>query len=102
MVVSMLSCGALERSNNPYIESIVEPCVSKKRDLCHVGLIVKEILKNAEPMEKRIHEQKAELVYLCVREKKNNSFEITVMILRYIRNVNFSNSRKILELQNFY
>ena len=28
-VVSMLSCGALERSNNPYIESTVESCVSK-------------------------------------------------------------------------
>ena len=27
-VASMLSCGALESSNNPYIESIVEPCVS--------------------------------------------------------------------------
>ena len=24
--VSMLSCGALKRSNNPYIESIVGPC----------------------------------------------------------------------------
>ena len=30
-VVSMLPCGALERSNNPYIESIVEPCVSKNQ-----------------------------------------------------------------------
>ena len=30
-VVSMLSCGALERNNNPYIESIVEPCVSKNQ-----------------------------------------------------------------------
>ena len=30
-VVSMLFCGALERSNNPYIESIVEPCVSKNQ-----------------------------------------------------------------------
>ena len=30
-VVSMVSFGALERSNNPYIESIVEPCVSKHR-----------------------------------------------------------------------
>ena len=29
--VSMLSCGALERNNNPYIESIVEPCVSKNQ-----------------------------------------------------------------------
>ena len=25
----MLSCGALERSNSPFIESIVEPYVSK-------------------------------------------------------------------------
>ena len=25
----MLSCGALEKSNNPYIESIVKLCVSK-------------------------------------------------------------------------
>ena len=31
MVVSMISCGALERSNNPYIETIVEPCVSKNQ-----------------------------------------------------------------------
>ena len=30
-VVSMLSCGALERSNNPYIESTVEPCVPKNQ-----------------------------------------------------------------------
>ena len=28
-VVSMLPCGALERSNNLYIESIVKPCVSR-------------------------------------------------------------------------
>ena len=28
---SVLSCGAFERSNNPYIESIVEPCVSKNQ-----------------------------------------------------------------------
>ena len=27
----MLSCGALERSNNPYIESIVESWVSKNQ-----------------------------------------------------------------------
>ena len=31
-VVCMLYCGdALERSNNPYIESIMEPCVSKNQ-----------------------------------------------------------------------
>ena len=30
-VVSMLSCGTLERNKNPYIELIVEPCVSKNQ-----------------------------------------------------------------------
>ena len=42
-------------------------------------------------MEKSIHELKAEFVYLSVREKKNCSFEIIVIILRYIyiTNVNF-------------
>ena len=37
-------------------------------------------------MEKSIHELKAEFVYLSVREKKNCSFEIIVIILRYIYN----------------
>ena len=32
-VESMLSCGALERSNNPYIELIVVPCFSKNQNL---------------------------------------------------------------------
>ena len=37
----------------------------------------------AEAMEKRIHELKVEIAHLCVRErKKNNRFEITVMIFR--------------------
>ena len=30
-VLSMLSCGAFDGSNNPYIESIVEPCISKNQ-----------------------------------------------------------------------
>lgn len=30
-VVSMLSCGAYERSNNPYKESTVEPSVYKNQ-----------------------------------------------------------------------
>ena len=30
-VVFMLSCGALERSNNQHIELIEEPCVSKNQ-----------------------------------------------------------------------
>ena len=67
-----------------------------------MGLIGREILKKGEAMEKSIHEQqKAELVYLCVREKKVN-FEITLIILKYIRNVNLSYSKMILKLQNFY
>ena len=65
----MLSCAALERSNNSYIESIVKPCVSKnQKNLRHVGLIGKEILKKVDAVESG--KQKAELVYLCVREKK--------------------------------
>ena len=28
----MLSCGALERNNNPYIEEIVEPCDFKNQE----------------------------------------------------------------------
>ena len=35
-----------------------------------MGLILKEILKKAEAMEKSIHEEKVEFVYLCVREEK--------------------------------
>ena len=51
-------------------------------------------------MEKSIPEQKAEFVYCCVREKKNK-FEISTIILRYIRNINLSYSKLILKLQNF-
>ena len=61
-----------------------------EKDLCCVGLILTEILKKAQAMEKSIDEQKAEFVYLCVKKKKNNSFEISVIILRYVGNVNLS------------
>ena len=61
-----------------------------EKDLCCVGLILTEILKKAQAMEKSIHEQKTEFVYLCVKKKKNNSFEISVIILRYVGNVNLS------------
>ena len=37
-------------------------------------------------MEKSIRERKAEFVCICVREK-NNSFEIDVINLRFIKNV---------------
>ena len=52
-------------------------------------------------MEKIIHEQKAEFVYLCVREKKKNRFGNSVIILRYIRNVNLSYSKRTIKLQIF-
>ena len=39
-------------------------------------------------MEKSVPELKAEFVCMCVREKKNISFEIHAIILRYIRNIN--------------
>ena len=72
-VVSMLSCGALERSNNPYIESTVEPFVSKNQK----GIVC---------------------VCVCEREReKNKSFEIHVIILRYIRNVNLKKDFKYAE-----
>ena len=40
-------------------------------------------------MEKSMPELKAEIVcIMCGREEKNNSFEIHVIILSYIKNVN--------------
>ena len=36
-------------------------------------------------MEKSIHEPKAEFVYLIMWEKKNNSYEITVIIFKVFK-----------------
>ena len=56
-----------------------------------MSLIGKKILKRAEAMEKSIHKQKEKFAYLFVRERGErdrergrNSFEITVIILKYI------------------
>ena len=51
-------------------------------------------------MEKSIPEMKAEFMCMSVTEKKNNSFEIHVIILRYTRNVNlpFKKDFKFAEL----
>ena len=63
-----------------------------------MGLIRKEILKKDETMEESIHEQqKAEFVYLCVRE----NVDINVIILRYIRNVNLSYSKGFRNCKTF-
>ena len=56
----MLSCGALERSNSPYKESIAEPC----------GFDWEGNPEKGDAMEKSTHElQKGEFEYLCVRKK---------------------------------
>ena len=52
-----------------------------------MGLIEKKILKKGRAMEKIFIEQNLKFVYLCVREK-NDGFEITVTVLRYVINVN--------------
>ena len=58
-------------------------------------LILKGILKKAEAIEKSIYEQKAKFVYLCIREKRINSFKISVVINH------LSYSKRILYLQKF-
>ena len=77
----MLPCDALGRSNNPYIESIVGPSFSKNQRSSLCGFDFERNPEKDWGNEKTIHEQKAEFVYLCVREKKN-SFKISVIILR--------------------
>ena len=61
-----------------------------------MGLIGKEILKKVDAVKKSIHEQKAELVYLCVREKKNycNHFKI----YKKCKFIQFKKGFKIAEL----
>ena len=70
----MLSCGALERSNNPHIESIMEPCVSKNQEGIFAMWVCfeKKSSKRAEAIEKSIRELKAEFAFMCMcaREKK--------------------------------
>ena len=97
----MLSCGALERSNNQHIE-LTEPYVSKNQKEISVMWVWlgRKSWKRVEAIEKSIHKFKMEFVYLCVEEKKNNGFEIVIIILRTIRNVNllFKKDFKIAEL----
>ena len=90
-VVSMLSSGALERSNTPYMESIVETCVSKNQR----GIFAMWVWLE----RKSWRSAEAICVYVCEREK-NDSFEIHVIILRHIRHVNlpFKKDFKFVEL----
>ena len=73
-VVFMLSFGALERSNNLCVESIVEPCVSKnQKGIFAIWVWLGRNSWKAEAMEKSIPQLKAEFVCMCVTEK-NDSF----------------------------
>ena len=83
----MLSCGALERSNNPYIESIVEPCVCQnQKEILAMGVwLERKSWKKAEAMEQSTNELKAEFLYLILWERKINSSEITVIIFKVFK-----------------
>ena len=87
-VISMLSFGALERSNNSYIKTIVELCVSKnQKEMITMWVwLGRKSRKRAEAMKKVSLSWKRNLC-MCVWEKNITSFEITVIILCYIRNV---------------
>ena len=61
----MLTCGALQGSNNTCIELTM--CFSESgRDPCYVGLIGKKILKKGWGNGKKYHELKVEFVCVCV------------------------------------
>ena len=75
----MLSCGALERSSNPYIESGVKPCVSKNQK----GIFAMWFNWNENPekrlrqWKKNIPEPKVELLcYVREREKTTIFFKV--------------------------
>ena len=103
MVVSMLSCGALERSSNPYIESIVGTCFSKnQKEIFAVWVwFWRKSWIRLRQWKKVSMSRKRNLCTVVLERKKNNSFEISIIILRYIRNVNLSYSTLILKLPNF-
>ena len=103
-VVSLLSCGALERSNSPFIESIVEPYVSKnEKEIFAMWVwLGRKSWKRLRQWKKVSMSSSKRNLCTCVLERKKINFEITVILLRYIQNVNLSYSKRILKLQNFY
>ena len=103
-VLSMLSCGAFDGSSNPYIESIVEPCISKnQKEIFAMRVWLERKSWNSLRQWRKVSMIWKQNLRTCVLEReKNNSFEITVIILRNIGNVNLSYSKRILKLQNFY
>ena len=71
-----------------------------ERDLRYVSLIEKKILKKGWGNGKKVSLSWKQNLCVCVWERKNNSFKIHVIILRYIRNVNlpFKKDFKFTEL----
>ena len=101
-VVFLPSCGVLERSNSPFIESIVEHYVSKnqKEIFARWVWLGGKSWKRVRQWKKVSMSSRKRNLCTCVLERKK--FEITLIILKYIRNVNLSYSKMILKLQNFY
>ena len=102
----MLSCcGAFKRSNNPYTESIVKPCVSKNQKVSDskisslFGFDLEENAEKALKQWKKVTMNWKRNLCTCAR-KKNNSFEITVIIFKLYKNANllFKKDFKIAEL----
>ena len=85
----MLFCGALERSNNPYIKPIVEPSVFKNQ---------KEILGMWICLERKYWKRTGVMVKkypwaesgicVCVKRKKKTVLKSLYSFLRHLRNVN--------------
>ena len=89
----MLSGGAPERSNNPYIESIVEPESKNSKNQKEIFAmwvwLGRKPWKKAEAMKKSIHKLKAIFVYLILWKKKINSLQITVIIFKVFKKCKF-------------
>ena len=67
----MLSCGALERSNNPYTEAIVEPCVSENQKRSSLREFDWEENPEKEKRQwKRIFMSFKWNLFICVWERK--------------------------------
>ena len=62
----MLSCGAHERSKNPYIESIVEPCVSKNQGSSICGFDWKENPEKGLRQWKKVSVSRKRNLCVCV------------------------------------
>ena len=102
MVVSKLSSGARERSNNPYIESILGPCFSKNQKKIFAAWVWfwRKTWKRLRQWKKVSMSRNRNLCNVVLEREKNNSFEISVIIFRYkkCKSLLFKIDFKIAEL----